>query len=272
MKYKVYMRSEKSWNPGHRVNEDSYMFSEYSFMGDQQKIRLMVVADGMGGHDDGEKASADAVRGFLVSVYGKMVDMYLRNKHVERFSAAYFGDQMIEVIEAAVIDANREVCDKAERYKRTGTTLSVVCVMDTYAIITNVGDTPVFFYNAREKSLKLVSTLQTQAEKDATDGKYKRYSSEYYKNDHILTNSLGFGEKLDREEIRTYVIGKLEEGDMFLVGSDGAFGRMSEAEIQSILECEEDEKDFVLDRLFSEARLDKFDDQTALWCVVTEEE
>ena len=271
MKYKIYMQTKKSWDPFHEVNEDSYMFTEYSFMEDK-KIRVMVVADGMGGYEDGEKASANAVQGFLKAFYEKMLDMYMNHGNVEKFSATYFADRMIDLIKEAICAANREVCEKAERFKKTGTTLSVVCVLEGYAVVANVGDSPVYFYRSNEDCFKLVSTLQTQAEKEVEEGRYERYSPEYYANEHRIYNCIGLYEELDKQKICSYVIGQLEKGDMFLAGSDGAFGRMRDEEIKELLtNCSEDERDFVLTRLFSEARIDKYDDQTAFLYVITEE-
>lgn len=96
-------------------------------------------------------------------------------------------------------------------------------------------------------------------------GLYSRYSDEYYDNEHIVCHILGEYTRLDSDAIYCRRVGNLEPGDMVLVGSDGAFGRMMEDEIQQFLE--EENTDFVLEDIFERARQDKNDDQTAILCV-----
>lgn len=72
--------------------------------------------------------------------------------------------------------------------------------------------------------------------------------------DHRIYNSLGLYGELNPENICVTSIGKLEQGDVFLMGSDGAFGRMKEEEIQTMIEyCETGNDGFVLTQLFSRA-------------------
>ena len=54
-----------------------------------------------------------------------------------------------------------------------------------------------------------------------------------------------------------------------MIGSDGCFGTMNETMIGSLLrECHPEEESFLLDQIFSLARMDKDDDQTAFLCMV----
>lgn len=271
MKYRVYTQTEKSKSASHKTNEDRCLFSEYSFMEDQ-KIQLLIVADGMGGLEEGEKASMNAIKGFSKAFYEMMVEKYI-NADIENFSMSYFADEMREIVRKAICMANEEVCGRAALFEQTGTTLSVVCVVDRYAIVANVGDSPVYFYRAKTGKLKLVSELQTQAEAEVKSGYYERYSAEYYANDHRLYNSLGQYTELDIEDIACKDIGGLDKGDIFLIGSDGAFGRMQEYEIRELIgDCSLDDEGFVLSQLFELARIDKNDDQTAILYVVDSEE
>lgn len=269
--YRIYTRTEKSGEADHKVNEDHYMFSRYAFM-DDKKMSLLVLADGMGGLDDGEKASRNAVTGFLQAFYKRMLEQYM-HAGADGFSMAYFAERMEKAVRQSIQCANEEVCSKAENYKVTGSTLSIVCIVDNYAVIANVGDSPVYFYRARSGTLKLISRLQTKAEEEVKSGKYERYSGEYYANTHYLMNSLGEHSALDDEDIYSYFIGDLQEGDMFLIGSDGAFGRVYDFEIEELLEAESSgNESLILQQLFQLARMDMDDDQTAMLYVVCERE
>lgn len=262
-KYRVYMRTKKSKSLNHQVNEDRYFFSEYKFM-DDKKICVLIIADGMGGLSEGDKASKNAVLGFSKTFYEKMVSLYMETD-AELFSISCFADKLERIVKDSIKSANREVCKNADPYVLTGTTFSAVCITDRYAVAANVGDSPIYMYHAKTRRIKLISKLQTKAELDVEVNKYERYSPEYYANEHLLYKSLGEHSELEDEDIHSCIIGKLEKGDMFLIGSDGAFGRMQEYEILEILdECEKDEEEYILLQLFELAYIDKKDDQTAI--------
>lgn len=267
--YRIYTRTEKSRVSSHLKNEDSFLFSEFRFMEDV-RIQAMAVADGMGGLKDGDKTSRNAISGFFKAFYDKIADAYV-GQDAESFSMAYFADRMTEIVKESVKAANTEVCRNITCRGETGTTLSVVCIVDGYAVVANVGDSPIFLYRAKSRELKLVSELQTRAELEAESGKYARYSSEYYANDRYLYNSMGEYVELGDENIYIRVIGRLAKNDMLLVGSDGAFGRLQAAEILELVDgCTEEEEDFILPQLFGLARMDKQDDQTGILYVVSD--
>lgn len=265
--YRVFSRTEKSREFDHKVNEDHFLFTEYAYMNDE-RIKVLVVCDGMGGLSNGEQASSDAVRAFMDSFHKQLTAQYL-NTEEQYFSICYYADRLEKMVCDAIKEANREVLERKEEYTRTGTTISVVAIMEEYAIIANVGDSPVYYYQNETEELQLVSKLHTRAEQDAEAGRYKRYSQEYYQNDHIIYKSLGSYEELLDEDIYVKTMGHLKEGDCFLIGSDGAFGRMKEIEIKELM-CETKDTVF-LQNLFAEARRDKDDDQTAIFYKICEE-
>lgn len=258
--YKIFSRTEKSRDWEHKVNEDQYFHIEYSFMNDE-KLLLIILADGMGGLSQGDQASYNAVYGFASEVYQHLLKMYMDNSR-EDFSMTYYAGDMEQILKNAMRAANKNVCDHADPYEPTGTTLSVVAVLGGYAIAANVGDSPIYYYSARTKEFRLISELHTKAEKDVEAGMYDRYSAQYYENDHIIYRSLGTKNHLEDEDIYVRLVGYLEQGDMFLVGSDGAFGHMREEEIYQVVSQAEDGT--VLKELFEKAREDKDDDQTAV--------
>ena len=60
------------------------MFCEFAFMQDK-KIKVLVVADGMGGLEDGEQASTNAVKGFLNSFHSDITEIYMAHSNEEGF-------------------------------------------------------------------------------------------------------------------------------------------------------------------------------------------
>lgn len=267
--YRIYTYTEKSRLSTHLKNEDSFFFSEFTFMEDV-KIQVLAVADGMGGLKDGDKTSRNAIQGFFKAFYEKMINLYI-GQNTESFSMLYFADKLTNVLKESIKSANTEVCKSSVSDGETGTTLSVVCIVDDYAVVANVGDSPVYLYRAKSRKLQLISQLQTRAELEVVSGKYERYSSEYYVNDRYLYNSLGEYFEIGDENIYTGVIGKLEKNDMLLVGSDGAFGRLQDAELLELVDgCAEEEEGYILPQLFGLARMDKQDDQTGILYIVND--
>lgn len=267
MGYRLYSKSEKSANCHHLENEDSYMYSQFSFMKDKT-IHLLVVADGMGGLSDGKKASRNAVKGFMNFFYTAVLEQYMRTE-MDAFSLKYVIKDIEKCLRNAIQAANASVCNGAEDYESTGTTISAICLVDDCAVFANVGDSPIYFYKKQEKKLTLISKLQTKAEQDVEAGDYERYSEEYFKNNHILYCSLGQYEMLQKEDIYVTAIGNLQEGDSILVGSDGCFGHLNESVLGSLVnECRSVEEGFLLEQIFSLAKMDKDDDQTAFLYIV----
>lgn len=271
MDYRIYTDSVKSYMPSHRMNEDRYLFVEFSFMQDK-KVRLMVICDGMGGLNDGQTAAQNGVTGFSEAFYKEIMACYLETD-MEGFSLGYTIQDVEDAMIRALQYANDKVCAGADLLKATGTTLSAICIFEDFAVVLNVGDSPVYFYRAGKKTMKLVSVLQTKAERDVEEGIYERYSEEYYENDHRIYCSLGQYNELDPEDICVTSIGKLQKGDIFLMGSDGAFGRMKADMLQKMVEeyCMTGNEGFFLSQLFSRAREDKNDDQTAVLYICAEE-
>lgn len=260
MEYKIFMRTEKCRDISHETNEDKYLYMEYSFMNDE-KIRVIVVADGMGGLEYAEKTSFDAVQGFSEALYQQLLKEYLHNTG-EAFSMTHYAERMKDTVRYAIRAANKNVCEKAVPFARIGATLSVLAVIGDYAVIANVGDSPIYYYCSDTEEFGLVSRIQTKAEQDVEAGLYERFSEQYYSNDHIVLKSLGEKEELTDADIYIKTMGYLHAGDLFLVGTDGAFGRMDEKKIWEIIA--EPRENTALKRLFEKARKDKDDDQTAV--------
>jgi len=103
-------------------------------------IGLYLVADGMGGHGDGEIASrlaAETVSNFLLQT---TIMPLLRGEE--------FSHQTITAhIDAAIQDANRKVLEGAHaRGNDMGTTITLLMVIDEVAYVANVGDSRTYLW------------------------------------------------------------------------------------------------------------------------------
>lgn len=259
-KCRYYYRTEKSREVFHKDNEDYMMHSRFSLMNDVS-VDVFVIADGMGGMEDGKEASKAAALGFMNAFYQEIMDHYVPQR--ENFTITHYCDRIKEAMIAAIKAANRKVCENAEPGVQTGTTLSAAVLVGNYLIVGNVGDSPVYYYCAESEEVDLISTLQTKAEQDYQMGKYERFSPEYFENDYILVHFIGEYEELTKDIIEFHIVEQVDSGDMLLLCSDGAVGQRRPEEIVEILL--QNEEKHVLRKLFDVANRDKEDDQTAIW-------
>jgi len=106
----------------------------------QPTIGLYMVADGMGGHGDGEVASrlaTETISNFLLQT---TIVPLLRG---ERFSP----NTITAHIESAIQDANRRVIEDAQaRGNDMGTTVTLLMVIDEMAYVANVGDSRTYLW------------------------------------------------------------------------------------------------------------------------------
>ena len=112
---------------GHVVNEDCYLGVTHPNSPD---IKLLLVADGMGGHDAGDKASSFLSRQIL----GWFVKQDV--KALENSRWVY--DNLSDVIRKISLDMFIEFAVKQK--KDSGSTLAMAIVNSNHTIIANVGD------------------------------------------------------------------------------------------------------------------------------------
>ena len=271
MSNRIYTRTEKSQSISHPVNQDSRFFGTYMLMNDD-RVTVLVVADGVSSGVSGETASRNAVTGFIESFHAGLAAEYA--KASDYYSICVHMDRVKEIVMNAVIAANQKVCREVDAFTTTGTTLSAVVILNNSMICVNVGDSPIYHYSAKTGEFRLISELQTEAEAKVSAGQCERYDAEYYNSDHILTNALGNMNRsnsaiFDPDRIRCSVLERISKGDRVLLGTDGCFGKMKEDQIW--MYAGSTNGDLGLQELFKIARRDKHDDQTAILFCFDEE-
>ena len=175
---------------------------------------LYVLCDGMGGHDGGEVASALAAQ--TLSDYFK--------KHWSVPSSAEMNLPLPQepVVVAAVEQANRAIYDVNETetragHKRMGTTLVMVLLQGTEAVVSHVGDSRLYQYS-RRAGLQQVTTDhevgQREMEKGIPEGvAYARPDA------YQLTQALGPRDSAHLKPSVTYL--RFAEDTLLLLCSDG---------------------------------------------------
>ena len=223
------------------INEDSYYLP-------QAGERFCAVADGMGGHNAGEVASAMAVETF---------SRYMRE--VAHISSV--------ALREAVEHANQAVYLAAlenEGMSGMGTTFSALAEQGDSAYIAHVGDSRI--YLVRGGTIMQVTTDHTLVEEMVQKGMITPQEARVHPRRNIITRALGT-EPFVRVDLMQM---NVRPGDTFFLCSDGMTNYVQEQEILQAALCASDWQE-KLRRLVSIALENGgADNITALFAVIEE--
>lgn len=175
---------------------------------------LFLVADGMGGHRAGEVASRIAVEEILAAMEGRDPLAELRSG----FIAAN------EAIRAHAL-ANPDCYGM-------GTTVAALLLLGGRACVAHIGDSRV--YLCRSRTLTLLTRDHSLVEELIRQGSLSEDEARNHPQRSVLTRALGTAETPQVE----YTELDLEEGDVFLLCTDGLTAEVTDAEIGAVLAAE----------------------------------
>ena len=185
-------------------NEDSYCAKEPQ--------GLWAVADGMGGHEGGEWASA---------------------KLVEKIDAIELPgdfDQARALVAEAITAANRVILREAQkRRKRMGSTIVALHVQDRRYAVLWVGDSRAYLLRGGE--FIQLSRDHSQVQEMVDRGIMRPEDAVGHPTSHILSRAVGATEEVQVDQ----VTGEVVPGDVFLLCSDGLHGYVDESDIARLL-------------------------------------
>lgn len=185
-------------------NEDSHLAREES--------GLWVVADGMGGHEGGEWASAKIVE--------ELGDAILPSDF----------DGACEKIAGAIHVANAVIFRKAsQRGRQMGSTVVALFVRGNRFVVFWVGDSRA--YLLRDGQLMRVSRDHSQVQQMLDSGLISAEEAANHPMGHVLARAVGVTETLELDSRG----GEIEPGDTFLLCSDGLHGYVPESDIARLL-------------------------------------
>lgn len=197
-------------------NEDSVA---YIIPKDQQLLEnkgaLFIVADGMGGHAAGEVASEIAV---------------------DTVCTLYYQDADTDIplsIRRAIQYANATIYQRATenaQHSGMGTTCVAAVLRGTTAYIANVGDSRA--YLVRKGHVRQISQDHSWVAEQVRMGQMTAEEAQLHSMRNIITRSLG---PFPEVEVDVFVE-PVEEGDAFVLCSDGLSGMISDDDITSIVE------------------------------------
>ena len=203
-----------------QLNEDAMLIDD--------KSGLYVVADGMGGHNAGEVASQLAVE--TVSNFVR------RSGHDEEITWPYGVDPAISInanrLRTAVMLANKRVwkeADNREDYTGMGTTIVPGLAEDASLILCGAGDSRA--YRLRGDTLDQITVDDSWVQVALSEGLLQADEAENHPMKNIITKAVGAKQNIDltvQEET-------LEDGDLYLLCTDGLHGMLNHTGIVEIL-------------------------------------
>jgi protein phosphatase len=216
---------------GRATNQDNYLVCREGTIrwrdGDREQILdaparpevILAVADGMGGHEDGEIAAAAAVQA-LSRLYHRPVP---REPEAE--------------LRQFLLDTHQRVRERVAMggEVKMGTTLTVVWIIGDRAYWAHVGDSRLYHWHAGR--LTRISRDQTREEFAMRDARpipsHPRYLAQ-----NFIFGSRGLGNDASLRIDRGLDTGAftLRPGDRLLLSSDGLHGRLDDALLADTLE------------------------------------
>lgn len=201
--------------------------------------RLSIVADGMGGHAAGEKASALAIREIADSLakvrnWGKLVSEKEREELSEEEQERLPARRAKEVLERAVQNAN----DKLFKYNQdnredSGTTITLALLVDNKAYIANVGDSRTYLVE-KDGSLEQITIDHSLVERLIATGQITREEARAHPQRNVVYRSLG-----NKPTVEVDIFAReLEPGQRLLLCSDGLNGKLADEEMVAVIKRE----------------------------------
>jgi protein phosphatase len=199
---------------------------------------LFAVADGMGGHNAGEVASAMAIE-------------HLRSIALSGVSSAEAFAQVVRDLNSAIFSAATSTTDQ----RGMGTTLTAAALLESTSdidqpsqiVIANVGDSRTYLLRSGE--LRQLSVDHSYVQELVTEGLLTIDEARTHPRRNIVTRALGIDSQVS---VDTWTI-PMFEGDRFMLCSDGLVDEVPLAEITELM-LEHNTPQQVAERLVTAAK------------------
>lgn len=197
-----------------KVRSENQDYGTMTEPGDKPPGQLMIVADGMGGHRGGATASrlaAETVK--------------------EQFLSAASSD-LSEVLRSALEKANTTIWSQAQanpELRGMGTTTSALVVREGKGWFAHVGDSRIYLVRGQE--IRQLTDDHSLVASMVREGLLTAQEAENHPRRNVLQRSMGVSEEVE-VDVRGPI--DLQEGDVFIICSDGLHGVVKEEEMKQV--------------------------------------
>ena len=213
-------------------NEDSYYVNESK--------NLFVLADGMGGHLAGERASKMATEIIGEDFAGEREVISI--------------DDAIEILSSSIRDANKKIYDSSqenEDYRGMGTTLSSGLILDDVLIYSNIGDSRIYRINEEMEQITQDDSFVNYL---IEIGEITEEEAKNHPKKNVLTKAMGTTSDI---EVIVNTL-NIKDKDVLLFCSDGLTNMVPDEEIFKIVKenSPEEARDMLLDLALKNGGMD----------------
>lgn len=197
------------------TNEDSCFYEKID-----EDVELLVVADGMGGHNAGEIASKIAI---------ETIKNYINIKYDKDRKNIDF---LLNLLKESIIEANSKIYYKSIdniNYSGMGTTLTATIVWSNKMLIGHVGDSRA--YIVRKDSLLKITNDHSLVAELVRKGSISEQEAREHPQRNIIMRALGTSKDIDVDMITFEII----QYDKILLCTDGLTNMLSDSEIINII-------------------------------------
>ena len=204
-------------------NEDSLFTLTTNLVTDEKAIDfgLYIIADGMGGHDNGELASKLAV--------GKLASNVINTLYKPLITSSGNGLEISiqEAMKTGVYQAHQEVKRETDG---GGTTLTAALILGDQITITHVGDSRAYLLEP-DGNIKLLTHDHSLVKRLVEIGQITQEQALIHPQRNVLYRALGQGEPFEPDIFSFQVC----QGCQLLLCSDGLWGVIPESELAHML-------------------------------------
>lgn len=208
-------------------NQDSALslFFTSDSVDEHPDLGLFVVADGMGGHLEGEKASAITTRTVAAQLVSKVYMPMISG--IGSSDIPPISEALIEAVQESNAEVIRQVPDG-------GTTVTAVAIVGDLAYLAHVGDSRAYIVTSSgiEQVTRDHSLVQRLIELDQLTPE----EAETHQQKNVLYRALGQNESLEVDTMTR----RLPGSSRLLICSDGLWGQVEEKDLREITMSHED--------------------------------
>jgi serine/threonine protein phosphatase PrpC len=204
-------------------NEDSLFTLTTNLVSGDKTIHfgLYMIADGMGGHENGEIASSVAVDTLSSHVINSLyLPLVLTPGKKSEMSIQ-------EIMQSGVILAHQKIKKEA---LGSGTTLSSALILGNQLTIAHVGDSRAYLINS-DGNLQLLTHDHSLVKRLEEIGQISQEQALTHPQRNVLYRALGQGEPFE-PDIATY---QLQPGNKLILCSDGLWGVIPDKDMETII-------------------------------------
>jgi PPM family protein phosphatase len=215
-------------------NEDS--------IGTEASLGLVMVADGMGGYEGGEIASALAVQTIMNELPQRIEQ--LKKQHTGEDSGEYSTESL--AVRDVIKKSNEIIYNAAKnepQYQGMGTTVVLALFYDNRITIAHVGDSRL--YRLRNDSLELITVDHTLMQQLIDRGFYTAEEARESMNKNLVIRALGSDPEVEVDIQEDIAL----PGDIYLLCSDGLNDMIDDREIYLTLKRYNDNLDLAASEL-----------------------